>query len=153
MSPTLRYHDVKLVARIWVKGLGSPFHATPVYTSSIQGIYTYFEYYLTQTNVTVSHSIFAQKFSPAMQRYQRLAELPTFGHSENHAGLQICDLVCSCCGLKIEDNRLSEVFTVLTSETGNHACRLAGRCACCADLSRAICLPPWTCPPGSERPQ
>ena len=106
----LRHHDVKLVARIWVKGVGSPFHATPVYTSSIQGICTYFEHYLTQANdtgisiadsrnkfknVTISHSIFTQKFSPAMQRYERLVELPTFGHSENHAGLQICDLVCS----------------------------------------------------------
>ena len=25
----------------------------------------------------------------------RPLELPTFGHSENHAGLQVCDLVCS----------------------------------------------------------
>ena len=43
----------------------------------------------------VSHSIFTQKFSPAARNYQRLVELPTFGHSENHAGLQICDIVCS----------------------------------------------------------
>lgn len=27
--------------------------------------------------------------------YNHLIELPTFGHSENHAGLQICDIVCS----------------------------------------------------------
>ena len=106
----LQHHDVKLVARIWVKGIGLPFEATPVYTSSIQRICSYFEHYLTQTNgtgiciadsrnksknVSVSHSIFTQKFSPAAQRYQRFAELPTFGHSENHAGLQICDIVCS----------------------------------------------------------
>jgi hypothetical protein len=106
----LRQHDVKLVARIWIKGLGSPFHATPVYTSSIQGICAYFDHYLAQSdgvgiciadsrnkfkNVSVSHSIFTQKFSFAARRYQRLVELPTFGHSENHAGLQICDLVCS----------------------------------------------------------
>ena len=99
-----------MVARIWVKEAGGPFDATPVYTSSIQGICAYFEHYLSQTNdtgsciadsrnkfknVSVSHSIFTQKFSPAKRRYQRLGELPTFGHSENHAGLQICDLVCS----------------------------------------------------------
>ena len=30
-----------------------------------------------------------------MGNYGRLVELPTFGHSENHAGLQICDILCS----------------------------------------------------------
>ena len=25
----------------------------------------------------------------------RLADLPTFGHSDNHVGLQVCDIVCS----------------------------------------------------------
>ena len=75
----LRHQDVKLVARIWVKGIGLPFAATAVYTSSIQGICAYFDQYLTQTNdtgmciadsrnkfknVSVSHSIFTQKHSP-----------------------------------------------------------------------------------------
>lgn len=106
----LQQYDVKLVARIWVKGIGLPFDATSVYTSSIQGICTYFDHYLTQTgdigiciadsrnkfkNISVSHSIFTQKFSPAARNYRQIAELPTFGHSENHAGLQICDIVCS----------------------------------------------------------
>ena len=106
----LRHNDVRVVARIWVKGIGSRFDATSVYTSSIQGICGYFEHYLTHSNasgvciadsrnkfknVNVSHSIFTQKFSPAARRYQPLVELPTFGHSENHAGLQICDIVCS----------------------------------------------------------
>ena len=74
------------------------------------GICTYFEHHLTEANdaglciadsrnkfenVRVSHSIFTQEFSLAVQRYERLIELPTFGHSENHAGLQLCDTVCS----------------------------------------------------------
>lgn len=106
----LRHNDVRLVARIWVKGIGEPFDSTPVYTSSIQGICTYLEHYLTQAddsglciadsrnkfgNVRVSHSIFTQKFSLTVGKYSRLLELPTFGHSDNHAGLQICDIVCS----------------------------------------------------------
>ena len=93
----LRHYEVGLVARIWVKGIGAKFDATPVYTSSIQGICTYFEHHLTETNdvglciadsrnkfknVRVSLSIFTQKFSLAVQRYERLTELPTFGHSE-----------------------------------------------------------------------
>ena len=91
----LQHHDVRLVARIWVKGIGAPFYATPVYTSSIQGICAYFEHYLTQSNgsgsgiciadsrnklknVSVSHSIFTRKFSLAAPGYQHLVELPTF---------------------------------------------------------------------------
>ena len=101
---------MRLVARIWVKGIGMPFEPTPVYTSSIQGICTYFDHYLNQAgdigaciadsrnkfkNVSVSHSIFTQKFSPAARAYPRIVELPTFGHSDNHAGLQVCDILCS----------------------------------------------------------
>ena len=106
----MRRYEVRLVARIWVKGIGARFDATPVYTSSIQGICTYFGHHLAEINdvglciadsrnkfknVRVSHSIFTQKFSPAVHKHKRLAELPTFGHSENHAGLQLCDIVCS----------------------------------------------------------
>ena len=106
----LRHYEIRLVARVWVKGIDKEFNATSVYTSSIQGICSYFERYLSQSddlgiciadsrykinNVGVSHSIFTQKFSPTVQRYQRLAELPTFGHSENHVGLQLCDIVSS----------------------------------------------------------
>ena len=105
----LRRHDVRVVARIWIKAPGSPFKGTAVYTSSIQGLCTYFEHYLTQCdtqglciadsrnkskNLRVSHSIFTQKFG-TVPNYERLVELPTFGHSDNHAGLQICDIVCS----------------------------------------------------------
>jgi Protein of unknown function (DUF3800) len=106
----LQAHDVRLVARIWVKALGQPFSGRSVYTSSIQGICTYFNHYLDQIsdfglcvadsryqilNVNVSHSVFTQKFRSAPPAYGRLVELPTFGHSENHAGIQLCDIICS----------------------------------------------------------
>ena len=102
-------HDVSVVARVWIKAPGSPFEGTAVYASSIQGLCTYFEHYLTECdssglciadsrskskNLRVSHSIFTQKFS-AVRNYEHLVELPTFGHSDNHVGLQICDIVCS----------------------------------------------------------
>lgn len=32
---------------------------------------------------------------PANRSYAQILELPTFGHSDNHAGLQVCDLICS----------------------------------------------------------
>jgi len=106
----LTRYDVKFAARVWVKGLGLPFNATPVYTSSIQSLCGYFDHYLGSVgedgmcvadsrnkfkNMRVSHSIFTQKYSLATPGYGRIVELPTFGHSDNHAGLQICDLLCS----------------------------------------------------------
>jgi len=106
----LNRYGIKLSARIWIKGLGMPFDHIPVYTSSIQSLCAYFDHYLGSVddsgfciadsrnkfkNVRVSHSIFTQKFRQGAAGYGRLHELPTFGHSENHAGLQLCDLVCS----------------------------------------------------------
>ena len=103
----LRRHRVSVVARVWIKVPGSPFEGTAVYTSSIQGLCTYFEHYLKECddsglciadsrskskNLRVSHSTFTQKFS-AVPNYERLVELPTFGHSDNHVGLQVCDIV------------------------------------------------------------
>ena len=105
----IRRHGIRVVARISIKAPGSPFDSTAVYTSSIQALCKYFQHYLSERdsiglciadsrnkrkNLSVSHSIFTQKFSAA-PRYERLVELPTFGNSDNHAGLQICDIVCS----------------------------------------------------------
>lgn len=106
----LANHDVKLLARVWIKGLAQPFDGRSVYTSSIQGLYTYFDSYLAMQedigvciadsrdpwkNANVAHSIFTQKFRSSSTVYSRIAELPTFGHSENHACIQICDIICS----------------------------------------------------------
>lgn len=106
----LQKHSVQLVSRVWIKGLGQPFIGRSVYTSSIQALCTYFDHYLEDAqdfgfciadsrahmlNVTVSHSVFTQKFRANPMVYQRILEVPSFGHSENHAGIQICDIICS----------------------------------------------------------
>ncbi len=103
-------YKVKLLSRIWVKPLGQRFDGRAVYTSSIQALYTYFDNHLVQSqdlgfcvadsrdyakNVSVAHSIFTQKFQISTSFYDRVIELPTFGHSQNHAGIQICDILCS----------------------------------------------------------
>ncbi len=101
---------MQLVTRIWVKEMRVSFKETSVYTSSIQAICGYFEQFLSEhddfgfciadsrnksKNVSVSHSIFTQKFQTSTSNYSKMLELPTFGHSDNHAGLQMCDLICS----------------------------------------------------------
>ena len=106
----LENHQARLVARVWIKGPGQPFKGRSIYTSSIQSLYRYFESYLIEKddlgiciadsrdhlkNANVAHSIFTQKFRPQSMDYSRIIELPTFAHSENHAGIQICDIVCS----------------------------------------------------------
>ncbi|MEZ5823330.1 MAG: DUF3800 domain-containing protein [Geminicoccaceae bacterium] len=106
----LQRHDVRLVARIWIKGLGEPFIGQSVYTSSIQGLLAYFDHFLTlhdtfgfciadsrdyEKNVNVAHSIFTQKYQLTTSIHGRLLDLPTFAHSQNHAGIQMCDIICS----------------------------------------------------------
>ncbi len=100
----------KLVGRVWVKGISQPFNGHAVYTSSVQRLCEYFDASLVSTgdhgllvadsrtkdkNAKVSHSVFTGRYSAKMNRYVNLVELPVFGHSENHVGLQMCDLVCS----------------------------------------------------------
>lgn len=46
-------------------------------------------------NAIVSHSIFTEKFRHTGDKYPRILEMPTFGHSQNHALIQMADLVCS----------------------------------------------------------
>lgn len=102
--------DAKLIGRVWVKGIGRPFNGTSVYTFSLQSIYTDFQNYLTKEedvgfvildsrlkhlNTQVAHSIFTQKFKGTGDAYDRIIELPAFSHSDNHAGLQMSDTICS----------------------------------------------------------
>lgn len=106
----LERHQMKLMSRVWVKRPGDGFNGTSVYTSSLQALTHSFDVFLQENdtvgfcivdgrnkpkNVNASHSIFTKKFGAAAPSYGRLLELPTFGHSDNHALIQICDLVAS----------------------------------------------------------
>lgn len=106
----LEDYRAKMVARVWIKGIGLAVNGTSVYTASVQAVYRYFQSYVTglndrgvviadgrskAKNVKVAHSIFTQKFQQGGDEYNRILEMPTFGNSENHAALQITDLLCS----------------------------------------------------------
>jgi hypothetical protein len=81
-----------------------------LYASSIQAIFAYFERFLNGCNAEgivvgdfrtpalnskISHSIFTQKYKQAGDEFPRILETPTFGHSVNHVGIQVADLVAS----------------------------------------------------------
>jgi hypothetical protein len=102
--------DMKLVSKIFVKGVGQHIGHKAVYTTACQSLFKTFDHYLATVddvgfciadsrtkglNVPVAHSIFTQMFSAKRAHYPRIMELPTFGHSDNHVGVQLCDLLTS----------------------------------------------------------
>jgi hypothetical protein len=106
----LERFDARIFGRVWVKGIGIPFNGRSVYTYSLQYICQWFDHCLgleedrgmvvcdsrnKALNTIASHSVFTQKFRAPGDLYPRICEMPTFGHSENHAGVQIADLLCS----------------------------------------------------------
>lgn len=105
----LEDYEARLFGRVWVKGIGAPCDGTALHTFSMQSICTSFQSLLGleddfgvviadsnhATNVAVSHSVFTQKYKLNGDEYERILEMPTFGHSENHVGIQIADLVAS----------------------------------------------------------
>lgn len=106
----LETHDARVFGRIWIKALGEPIDGRAIYTASMQDVFRHFQHLLVQSgsegiaivdsrnkslNAVVSHSIFTQRFKRTGDAYDRMLEMPVYGHSENHAGLQLADLVCS----------------------------------------------------------
>lgn len=103
-------YDAKHVTRIYVKAPGGGFNGKAVYTASVQQICTCFQRYLADRgargiviadsrtpglNSIVSHSVFTQKFRANGDPYPNILEMPVFGHSENHAALQLTDFLSS----------------------------------------------------------
>lgn len=103
-------YGCRVFGRVWVKAIGVHVNSVTTYTSSIQAICSTFQHLLvsqaqsgcmildprTKTqDRRVSFSIFTQKFKATGDAYPRLIEMPTFGQGENHAGIQVADLLCS----------------------------------------------------------
>ncbi len=106
----LRNSDCRLCSRVWIKIPGEEFRGGSVYTFSVQDLCATFQAFLEdrrstgvviadsrmpRPNSQTSHSVFTQKFRFAGDPYPRVIEAPLFGHSDNHAALQVCDLNCS----------------------------------------------------------
>lgn len=134
----LARHNARVMGRIYIKGIGGPFDGRAVYTASMQAMCNDFQHLLhtrgdtgmivadsrtKPQNAAVSHSIFTQKFQATGDDWDRILEMPTFGHSENHAGLQMADLVCSAllfpmaaytyCSGRVASVHVNSAYTVL----------------------------------------
>jgi hypothetical protein len=106
----LERFECRILADIWVKGVAMPFKARETYTRSVQHACRTFQAFLeskrssgfivadfrtTQLNDQVAHSVFTQKYRAKGDPFARILELPTFGVSNNHVGLQMTDVLCS----------------------------------------------------------
>lgn len=102
--------DANIFGRVWIKAPGERFDGRAVYTYSVQSILEVFDRHLSNRthsgiivadsrnkvkNSEVAHSIFTMKFQAKGDPFPHVVELPLFGHSDNHAGLQVADLICS----------------------------------------------------------
>jgi hypothetical protein len=106
----LERYDAQIVGRIWIKEIGTRMKSKAIYTFSIQQITNHFQHFLSNNdykgiviadsrdkalNANVSHSIFTQKYKTSGDAYDKILEMPVYGHSDNHAGIQIADIVAS----------------------------------------------------------
>jgi hypothetical protein len=103
-------HDCQVVGRVWIKTPGKGMNPDSSYCFSVQDICEHFSQSMAAagevgvliadarnhlTNRLVAHSIFTQKWRTGGDPYPALREVPLFAASDNHAGLQIADLLAS----------------------------------------------------------
>lgn len=106
----LEDHEARLVGRVWIKDIGRSNDGRAIYTFSVQKICENLQRFLEEKdapglviadsrrqgqNEQVAHSIFTKKFANAGDAFEHIREMPTFGHSQNHVGLQFADLMAS----------------------------------------------------------
>lgn len=106
----LQRHQVFLIGKGLIKGVGIHNSDAGFYGAAIQHIWRHFQAFLSVKNCPgmiiadsrrknqnsyVAHSIFTQFFGTSHQNYPNMLELPTYAHSQNHAMIQIADIVCS----------------------------------------------------------
>lgn len=106
----LNKHRCQLVAHIYIKSPQVNFDGIALYAKSVQAINNHFQTFLAQKksrgitiadsrnyelNTRVSHSIFTQKFKCSGDAYPNIAEMPVYGHSDNHVAIQVTDIICS----------------------------------------------------------
>lgn len=148
----LEDYESKIFGRLWVKGIGQSFNEVAVFGASMQAICGYYQSYLHDLDQTgfvvadsrgpsgdasVSHSVFTQKFSVQGDKYDRVLEMPMFGHSKNHVGIQIADLLASAlifpmgtfryCLNHVQNVHVQQDFGILTDRYGERLKRMQHR--------------------------
>ena len=106
--------ECRILPYIYIKSPARTIDSVALYAKCMQRVSNHFQNFLRQQsalqkvkgviiadsrnhdlNVRVSHSIFTQKFKTDGDAYPNVIEMPTYGHSDNHAAIQITDILCS----------------------------------------------------------
>jgi len=103
-------HECSVVGRVWVKEAHRSMDPSGSYCYAVQDIAVHFNQVLMSggemgiiiadgrqhhTNRNVAHSVFTQKARVSGDAYPAIKEIPLFAASDNHAGLQVADLLAS----------------------------------------------------------
>jgi hypothetical protein len=103
-------YEIQIIGKLYVKNIGVNNDSVSMYTASVQSLCNSFQNFLISKeeqgvmildarqkgqNQQVSHSIFTKKFKMSGDSYRNMSEMPVFGHSNNHAGIQLADFLCS----------------------------------------------------------
>lgn len=152
----LERNNALVIGRVWIKPINIEFNGRSVYTSSIQKMAVSFQHYLSKgscdgnegiiiadsrnksLNANVSHSIFTQKYKATGDAYDRIIEMPVYGHSDNHAGLQLADFIASAlifpiattvyCSAQIKNTtHYDPNYLILRDQFGNRLAKLQYR--------------------------
>lgn len=106
----LAHHEVRIMARVWVKSQGTALTMKSSYGYAVQDIAQAFNHFVSNKGVSgvviadsrdhrlngeVAHSVFTQKWRAGGDPLARIVEVPVFAASDNHAGLQLADMVAS----------------------------------------------------------
>ena len=102
--------DAGLLGRVWIKNPKQESKESAIYAFSIENIARHLQYHLAGSgntgliicdsrsplqNVGVAHRVFRRKFQKAEDAFPDIVEVPLFCHSDNHAGIQLADLIAS----------------------------------------------------------
>jgi hypothetical protein len=106
----LEAEEARLLGRVWIKGIDEPFNRRAIFSTSLQTILGGLGNLCARRGTngiallasgdrspkeTLSQQLFSRKFASPRGGLERLAELPSFAHPANHAGLQLAGLLCS----------------------------------------------------------
>jgi hypothetical protein len=146
----LEQHRCRIVAKVYIKGIDDPLPSVPVYSASMQMLAKTFDGWCAEhdghgvivadarrvgENRNSSHSLFTQRFGRATpDPYTHITEPPLFGHSNNHAGLQYADTLCSAllfpmacyqyCSGHVDNAHMSERYREVVMRFGDRLNRL-----------------------------
>src|SRR5690606_22367569 len=106
----LESENIRLIGKAWTKCDNQTLDMNNAYGMGMQDFAKAFNHYLSvqgregviiadsrthESNIRVAHSIHTQKYRSGADPYPNISEVPIFAASDNHAGIQVADMVAT----------------------------------------------------------